>query len=451
MEAPVQLHFCDRTEADRHRAFFYAQQSDELSSASVVLPSTESWRAVREWDAAHEVPKAGDGRKVNPPRLVAWSPKGDRLFTSCDAFGLTIWEAGSLEWDRVPRVLGSDLNSAAYGSPIRFFVSPRRYDAHVLIETQTGRNQYYSIYSGEATSLCRGTNAHLWGWGLWASVADTPLNRTAGIDPWKPGSQAQLAIVHTYNTIKLVDVALLPDRTTASRDWWFELFCWITGRTQSAGRPLKVPVHEAPAERWISFDILGTRDSTIFAYHFHPSGEYLAVTTGDTDSERRRSIHIVHLASAAIVASVSMTAESLGWSEGGRYLVCRRSPESVTIWDSVTFEEVAEPDDQLLAQPWVLKALAATERDLVISADGQRLLTKSATTICAAKRNGSRIVSGEELATIASQPFAHAAWHPSDPHCFVTVGGPPSKELPETYGHSGIPQGRLLRVWEPGA
>jgi hypothetical protein len=88
----------------------------------------------------------------------------------------------------------------------------------------------------------------------------------------------------------------------------------------------------------------------------------------------------------------------------------------------------------------VLKALAATERDLLISADGQRLLTKSATSICAAKRSGSRIVPGAEFATIASQPIAHAAWHPSDPRCFVTVGGPPSKDLPETYRHNGIPR-----------
>lgn len=448
MKAPVELRFCDRAETDRHRAFLHAQCSVELSSALASPSTDESWMMMAEWDAAHEVPNAGDG-KVNPPGLVAWSPTGDRLFTSCDAFGLTVWEAGALAWDRNPRILGADLNSAAYGYPIRFFPSQRRYDTYVLMETMTGRNQYYSIYTGEATPLCRGTNAHLWGWGLWASVAGRRLNRTAGIDPWKTGSHGCLAFIHNYSTLKVVDVTKLPDRPLARRDLWFEFYCWITGRAQSAGRPMKVPVHEASVERWISFDSLGTRDNTIFGYHFHPTGEYLAVTTGDYDSERRRSVHIVHLASAAIVASVPMTAESLGWSEGGRYLVCRRSPEWVCVWDSATFEEIPEPAGDLLAQPWILKALAAAEPDLAISADGQRLLANSATSLCNTKRSGSRIVPGEELAKIASQPFAHAAWHPTDPHCFATVGGAPSKELPATYKRDGVSHGRLLRLWAP--
>ena len=452
MEKPVEVQFCDSATLERHKAFFRAQGAVETPNADASPPSEEElWKVVAEWDAAHQVPKTGDGRKVNPPALVGWSPKGDHLFTSCDSSGLTVWDTGALEWDRNPRLHGADVNPAAYGIPLRLFASQRGSSVHVVQETSRSQNSYYYVYTGGATPICRGANAHLWGWGNWALAADTQLNRNFAIDPWQPGSDRHLAIVHDYSKLRIVDVTKLPDRPVMNKSWPLELLARITGRASSAGSPTKIPVHEAPPERSISFDSLGARDNTIFGFHFHPSGEYVAVTTGDWDDERRRGVHVVHLGSATIVTSIPMTAESLGWSGGGRFLVCRRTPESVSFWDASTFEEVAEPNDDLLAHPWVLKGLAAREKDFAISADGRRLLTDSATTLCSTKRSGSRIMRGAKLATIASQPFSHAAWHPTDPLCFATVGGEPSEEFPDTYRRERQqPHGRLLRIWRPG-
>lgn len=445
MEKPVEVQFCDGATLERHKAFFRAQSADEQLNQDVPPPRQgESWKVVAEWDAAHQVPKTGDGRKVNPPALVAWSPKGDRLFTSCDAFGLTAWDAASIGRSFQPRKLGQNVNPAAYGYPIRFFVAQRGSAVHVLQETSSYQHSYYDVYTGEAESICQGMNEHLWGWGSWASAGDGRLNRNMGISPWRPGSHQELAIVRG-SSLKIVDVTKLPHRPVADQSWPLELLAWITGRKIPAAS--RMPVHEAPAQRWISFESLGARDKTIFGFHFHPSGEYVAVTTGDWDDAQQRRIHIVHLSSALIVASIPMTAESLGWSPGGRFLVCKRTDE-VSLWDASAFEEISQPPDHLLSQPWTLKTLAAADSDVALSADGRRLLTDSATMLCSATRSGSRILRGADVTMISSQDFAHAAWHPTDPLCFVTVGGEPSSELPDTYSRDRHrPHGRLLRVW----
>ena len=61
----------------------------------------------------------------------------------------------------------------------------------------------------------------------------------------------------------------------------------------------------------------------------------------------------------------------------------------------------------------------------------------------------SRLRAGEEVAQIADRAFADAAWHPFDPHCFVTVGGAGSEEHPDMYERDhNMPQGKLLRIWK---
>ena len=63
-------------------------------------------------------------------------------------------------------------------------------------------------------------------------------------------------------------------------------------------------------------------------------------------------------------------------------------------------------------------------------------------------REGCRVRAGEEVAQISDRAFADMAWHPLDPHCFVTVGGAGSERYPDTYKRDhDMPHGRLLRIW----
>jgi hypothetical protein len=65
------------------------------------------------------------------------------------------------------------------------------------------------------------------------------------------------------------------------------------------------------------------------------------------------------------------------------------------------------------------------------------MLIRDATAIAAVRRQGCLIQPGEILATIATTPFAHAAWSPTDSESFVTVGGEGSAGYPDTYRYYG--------------
>src|SRR5262249_52919491 len=153
--------------------------------------------------------------------------------------------------------LGEDVDPAAYGYPIRLFISQRGHSVHVLQETNRSQHAYYDIRDGEARPICKGTNELFWGWGRgWGHTSC--LSRNEGINPWRPGSDRELAIVRDYSSLKLVDVTKLPDRPLLDKSWLFECLAWITGRVSAAGgEPRKITAHEAPAQQWIAFDSLG--------------------------------------------------------------------------------------------------------------------------------------------------------------------------------------------------
>jgi transcriptional regulator with XRE-family HTH domain len=443
MSQPYPVEFADTGSIETHQAFFQAYSGDEPISVLQSPPRIgETWRVVAEWDAGHQVPKRGDRQKINPPSLVAWSPKGDRLFTSCDAFGMTAWDTTGWKYGEVS-------DDAAYGYPIRFFVTQRGGSIKILQETQSYQHKYYNIYDGEADSICEGINHNLWGWG--AQGIRSGLNRQQGLDPWRPGSVGELAFVHKYSGLRFVDVTKLPDKQIDAGSFLKKVSTAFRGGQIAE----KVPVHEAPALRCLQFDSLGERDSTIFSFHFHPSGEYVAVTTGDWDDKTQRRIHIVHIKSALIVASIPASTDSLGWSPTGRYLLFKKwtmgtdgkRMENVGVWDSNRFEASYGLSDDWYSRPWVLQTLSS-ENEYSLSADGQRLLTRSGALVASVMREGCLIREGGKVAQIAEREFANAAWHPVDPHCFVTVGGEGSKEYPDTYDRDqNMPHGRLLRIW----
>jgi hypothetical protein len=431
-----QIHFLDGSEncmpssnaarIETHQAFFRDYSSEEPVQILGTPPRAgESWRVVAEWDAGHRVPKRGDGQKINPPSLVAWSPKAERLFTACDAFGMAVWNTSGMRYEEV-------FNDAAYGYPRRFFVFQRGHSNRILQETDSYRNRYYYIYDDAARSICKGANQDLWGWVSHEGIKGPYWKY--GLDPWRPRSDGELAFVHEYSGLKLVDVNKLSANSKSG----------------------EASLHEAPAVHFLKFDSLGKGGSSIFSFHFHPSGEYVAVTTGDWEDRTQRRIHVVHIASAHVVARISASTRELGWSPGGRYLLFKKwrhgadgeRTEHLGMWDSHHFMAHYELADDWFSRPWVIRALGG-EHDMALSADGQRLLTNSGASVVSVTRERSRLRAGEEVAQIADREFADVAWHPFDPHCFVTVGGKGSEEYPDTYQRDhDMPHGRLLRIWK---
>lgn len=414
-----------------HQAFFRDYSGSEPIEALGTPPRVgERWHVVAQWDAGHSVPQRGDGQKINPPSLVAWSPKADHLLTACDAFGMTVWNTSGIRFGEV-------FNDAAYGLPLRFLISPRGYSGNVLQETESYRNRYYfiynynAIYDDKVRPICEGVNQDLWGWVSLEGHKGSDWKY--GINPWRPYSDGEIAFVQDHSGLKFVDVTKLPE-----------------------GPKEKMSLHEAPAVRCLKFDSLGNVSKHIFSFHFHPSGEYVAVTTGDWDDKTQRRIHIVHITSAHIVARIPASTRELGWSPCGRYLLFKKwrstangeRTEHLGLWDSHNFEAKYELPNDWYSHPWVIRALGS-ERDAALSVDGQRLLTRSGASVASVIREGCEICAGEEVSQIADREFADVAWHPFDPHCFVTVGGQGSEKYPDTYERDlSMPHGRLLRIWK---
>jgi hypothetical protein len=190
------------------------------------------------------------------------------------------------------------------------------------------------------------------------------------------------------------------------------------------------------------------------------------VNTGASDRETHRAVHVVHIDSCCVIGSTGSPAESIGWSPAGRYLLLKKwapgssgTRASASVWDMSTFEEFT-PGSEILSQPWAAKAYFYAPPSLhrlsgdfwsqnrLLSADGRRMLSKSGTEVLAVQGEGCEIDAKQALAQLPGGPFAHAAWHPVDPHCLVTVGGAGSEEFPDTYTRDRDSRhGRLARIW----
>jgi hypothetical protein len=199
-----------------------------------------------------------------------------------------------------------------------------------------------------------------------------------GFDPWRPGSSSELMIVDKDSEIKIVNVETLnreAERTlgevATTRSTLLNQFVNLVVQRAfigpSASAAERSPLHELSAVHWIRFDTLGARDKTILGLRWHPSGEYLAVDTGEWHNEGdvRRGVHIVHLRSAQIVASIPTPASALGWSPGGRFLLVKRWragsegrwEAEVGVWDTAHFQVRFQEVDPILSHPWAIHAL----------------------------------------------------------------------------------------------
>lgn len=314
-----------------------------------------------------------------------------------------------------------------------------------------------------------------WGFSFTAPGPPASWDGNASFDPWRPGSVFELAFVDNFNTLKVVNVSdLKPEsalpQSSRSKSWFSTLFD-RSGSSSNQKSP-RSRLHEVAPVCWLDFGSLGARYSTIFRFLWHPSGEYIAVCTGDWDDRHNLQVHVVHVRSGQIVGSIPATTTCLTWSPGGRYLLVKRwiqSPASRSgdgrrvpeagVWDAALFNTLFGELEEILSQPWALHGLFSApktpdgtwgrSRNTALSADGRRMLIKEGTVITSVQRDGCSIHPGEELARISPQAFTYAAWSPTDPYCFATVGGEDSKEHPETYEQwTPEPQhGNLLRIW----
>jgi serine/threonine protein kinase len=466
----LEVQFADLDSVERHKAFFAAYVGEEqMRLAPASSYGDETWLSYSSWDAGQPLEKSRDGRNINPPVLVGWSPDGRLLFSANDAWGLKVWRA------RDGHPVAQD-GGGAYGYPLRFFVTQRGEDHYrVLQETSSNRERYYLIHDGAAVKINEGITDSFWGFARRAPGPPAAIGCTGGLDPWRPGSEYELAVVENYSVLKIVNVTRLAETAAASRRAAAgkgSLIDVLFNRRRSAPDPTssgRGALAGAGAAVSLDFGSLGARDKTIFGFHWHPSGEYIAVHTGDWENREHRRSHIVHVRSGLIVASVPPTATGLRWSPTGRYLLVKRWRKSLSadgrtgglqanaeVWDATRFESSVGDLDQILSQPWALHGLHSaptlpTDSDgdatTSLSLDGRRMLIESGTVITSVERDGCTVRSGQILARIAGQPFAHVAWSPTDSHCFVTVGGESSKKYPETYRYCDRQHGRLLRVW----
>ncbi len=386
------------TRLEEHRNFFLGTS---IGGSKIRAKENRGlqWKVVSEWDASHAVPRRGDGKRINSPQLVEWSPVDDQIVTACDAFGASRWmEDGCRS--------GGSTSRSAYGTAERFFWSPD--GKKTLLESSTALTTYWHIHD-ENCNLYRAIIKEGCGWGR-DFLSQYGFNRTKNFNPWRPGANQIVVERHGGGPIlDLLDVASFPKSII-----------------------LKRSTQVSPIE---SIDLceLGALDESVFRYAWHPSGQYIAVTSGSSDSYEARRVHIIHWNSGEIVATIPQTVIGLGWSPGGRLFVCHSWTAPYTddwvtdlrVWDSHEWAlRRLTPEEQALPR---VRQLDTSERgESIVSADGQHVLSRI-------PRKPEDLANYSKDSENPSEVLAlsggaeHAAWSYRDPKCFASVGGLDSK------------------------
>ncbi|MCI0489009.1 MAG: hypothetical protein L0229_20645 [Blastocatellia bacterium] len=416
---------------ERHKAFFASRAVGETLLVSESKQSVGgAWKMVAEWDASHSVPRRGDGKRINPPELVDWSPDGEELVTACDAFGMTRWLADG-------RRVGGGTDPDAWGHPTRFFWSP---DGDlILLVAETGNN-WWSIQDKNG-SIIRQVMAYkgvLDPWGS-DSMESYGFYRTRCFNPWRPGTRQLLIERGEGPRLDLIDIMDLPEPGPPNQSTLAHVVQVVGALVRGAlGERIDITLADVPVVASVSFEELGAQDRRIMRYAWDPSGQYVAVTTGHPDKKSVRQVHILHYDTGEIVASIPSATTAIGWSPGGRLVFCQRWTNAYTsewtietaIWDSHiwTLRDISEEERN---QPW------ARQFEFSRLGVGQSALNADGTLI--ANPDGQhgvaiRRVDSEEIEAVLPMEgaVAHAAWSPIDPQCIATVGGD---------------DGRSLRLW----
>jgi WD40-like Beta Propeller Repeat len=391
------------SQTERSKALFMEAVTACLPPPSVKkatpLSMNETWTVdYDEWDASHAVPKRGDGKRINNPTLIAWSPDGTELVTACNARTFTRW---SVDGARIGGNGAYDHASPA----IRFCWSP---DGNlVLLEgvNLAGLNRWWTIQDRRGEVLWKVKQLGTLGFD---NSASSNLERTEYRNPWRPW-RAQLLVSRGESHLDLLNVLETIDSPVASLD----------------------------------FSRLDDRDRRILRYHWHPSGEFLAVTVCDPSNEHlTRHVRIIHLGRGEIVASIPSISTGMGWSPDGQSLLFSMWTAPYTdnwqretaMWDSGRWShrELTEGEHDLV---WVRRL---HNNDLqndheTLNADGSIVLRYGK--LLHSQAWGQRVESASDCEVIRELPrYEHAAWSPTDPHCFATVGGDNNSS-------------RMVRIW----
>lgn len=354
-------------------------------------------------DASQHAPRSTPSHPS--PRLVSWSPDGRYLVTACGAWGCTFWacEGGSLasRWRYHPK--------SCYGEPQTVIWS--RSGNRFLLLGSTARCQYVEIYesshghSADHTPRMVADNSFTSSLYGYLHKIDVPA-----FEPWRPGSTDLL--VPDGDTIALVDESLIErERDTRATS----LAGFLIDLVRS--RPAKAPPSLRNARKSsTSLGLLGARDKYPTGFAWHPSGQYLALTTEEIRSDgESNKVHIIHFDSSKIVTSLPDVA-ARGWNGGGGLLLLETSNKAIRVWDACS-DSTREATQHERASTEFARTVSSIESGYKANARGDLMLGPGS--------GAYDVIRCSDRTSLFSLPegIKWTAWSPTDPLCFATVGG----------------------------
>ena len=383
------------------------------------LGSDEKWCIAAEWDASQNVTKRDGSQRANPPRIVTWSPCGETLATSCDGFNVKLWTLAG-------ESVGGGNRSGAYCDSESIFWSP---DGKLLLKT--GRS-HVSIKNWWTISDKLGNI-------LGDFIPYAWLHKCVHVEldqyfsPFRP-HRNQFLVVKSVGTqgdggtrdqvLNLYNTENLPQTHLKDRK----------------SKTLMSRLYPKLSDEWLTSVkpsmTLMLGDRQVERFDWHPSGNFLALTARTT-SDNSQQVLIVDFEKATIIGEVPSCAIGMKWSQCGRYFAfvehinrhednCQRR---TLLWDGSVLE-AREATIEEMQQPW-LKRLFNYDLDTSrgwFSCDARRKLEQD--------RGSDRSLvilncDNKEVVTHVTEGFgvSDAAWSPTDPSCFVTVGGPEANNL----------------------
>lgn len=419
-------HLASGAGLERHKSFLSTTSIGELrvEKKSILPRKGEEWEVIAKWDAIPELPKkstewllGGYPEEHFWPKFISWRPDGNRLYTSRDHICLTSWTLNGYR-------IGGKQVKPTYGWANRAYWSS---SGRWVLYHGTNRFKYdddvWSISSeeGELRVWLNG-GEHT---GRFGRSRTDNSEAVPAFNPWRPYAEQFVAWCRRHRRFEMFDIAKFPAKV------------------------------EGPANRYVAqfvdLSTLPADDQQVETFSWHPSGRYLAFVAvihnpNTYDSVRR--VHLLDWDSAQIVASTppmihktqsDICPYTVAWSPGGQWLIL--DEELKNVWDIQTGEILSLSERERRAG-WArrLEAMRHRPRGFArTSPDGERFLAPH---VLKASEFGTDmnfevwstaevVDSGRVLMTLPG--VLDAAWSPSDPHCFATVGGDTAH--------------RLVRIW----
>ena len=366
-------------------------------------------------DASQPAPRSTPSRPS--PRLVSWSPDGRYLVTACGAWGCTFWDVEdrfSSPWRYHP--------PSCYGEAEGVMWS--RSGDRFLLNGGTARASYVEIFESFRGHSPGSPPRSLADWSFSSSYIILRDLYRAGVqpfEPWRPGTADLL--IPDGQSLKLVDetrIRIKPELPQA------------VGCAAMLGRVLidsvrpsgaKEPEGLLAAQR-SSIDLkpLGAMDVKVLGFTWHPSGQFVAVTTA-ADWRSASRVHILHFDSARVLASIP-DATTRGWNQGGGLLLLESSKfltgpdpsRKFLAWDASSSETRELTEEEKNSVDFARK-IASIESGCRANASGEWILRDDSEGLQIVHRSTQRVLGS------LPQQIKDAAWSPTDPCSLATVGG----------------------------